>query len=116
MPGIPPGDYTLRVVARNPPRGERKVIRNRLWMHGDDVYCITSLVNRGWRVDGNTFTVEFASTGIATGFDCVLDRLHSRNCELDLCVCASVPLHIVYRYTYTACTYAVKKMSIYIQG
>ena len=82
--GLPPGDYTLRVIARDRARREKKVIRNRLWMHGDDVYCIINLINRGWRVEGNRFTVEFNSTGVANGFLCSVDRQGHNPCKCPL--------------------------------
>jgi hypothetical protein len=79
--GIPPGDYTLRVIAYDPVRGDKKVIRNRLWVQSDDpnnAYCITYLKNRGWRVVNGTFIVEFTATGVASGadaeFECALNR------------------------------------------
>ena len=92
--GIPPGDYTLRVVARDPVRGDRKVIRNRLWVHSDDAndpYCITYLINRGWRVEGRNFTVEFTATGIASGFVCTLDRMERIDCKILLTLDAHAP-------------------------
>ena len=82
--GIPPGNYTLRVVARDPVRGDRKVIRIRLGVHSDDAsdpYCTTYLINRGWRVEGRNLTVEFTATGIASGFECALDRMEHIECK-----------------------------------
>ena len=82
--GIPPGDYILRVIARDPVRGDRKVIRNRLGVHSDDAsdpYCTTYLINRGWRVEGRNLTVEFTATGIASGFECALDRMEHIECK-----------------------------------
>ena len=61
------------------------MIRNRLWVHSDDAndpYCITYLINRGWRVEGRTFTVEFTATGIASGFECALDRMEHIDCKI----------------------------------
>ena len=80
--GIPPGDYTLRVIAFDPIRkGDKAVIRNRLWVHSsdpNDPYCIMYLKNRGWGVSGNTFSVDFTGTGLASGsnaeFECSLNR------------------------------------------
>ena len=82
--GIPHGDYTLRVIATNPLTNETKVIRNRLWVHSEDAndpYCITYLINRGWRVEGRNFTVEFTATGVATGFKCSLDKKGHHDCK-----------------------------------
>ncbi len=82
--GIGHGDYTLRVIARDParPQDGRTVIRNRLWVHGDDVYCIAGLQNRGLTINGNNATVEFYSTGAPSSFACVLDRSEIiENCE-----------------------------------
>ena len=86
--GIPPGDYTLRVIAYDPVRGDKKVIRNRLWVQSDDpnnAYCITYLKNRGWRVVNGTFIVEFTATGVASRadaeFECALNRNKPVPCE-----------------------------------
>ena len=89
--GIPPGDYTLRVIAYDPLRGEdRAVIRNRLWVHSSDPidqYCIMYLKNRGWGVSGNTFSVDFTGTGEASGpnaeFECSVDRQPHEPCEYE---------------------------------
>lgn len=82
---IPHGDYTLRVIARDParPSERRTVIRNRIWVHGDDVFCVTGTQNRALTINGNNATVEFYSTGIVTNFRCVLDRSEIiENCKL----------------------------------
>lgn len=86
--GIPHGDYTLRVIAYDPIRGDRQVIRSRLWVHSDDVndpYCILYLTNRGWRVVNGMFIVDFAGTGEASkpdaAFECSLDRNTPVPCE-----------------------------------
>ena len=82
--GIPPGDYSLKVIARDPVRRDRKAITNRLWVNSDDIndpYCFTHLINHGWRVEGRNFTVEFTATGIATGFVCTLDRTEHNDCK-----------------------------------
>ena len=86
--GIAPGDYTLRVIAYDRVRGDRQVIRSRLWVHSEDAsdpYCITYLINRGWRLEGDMFTVEFAATGAASGadaeFECSVDRDIHESCE-----------------------------------
>ena len=86
--GIPPGDYTLRVIAYDPVRGDRKVLRSRLWVQSDDPndgYCIIYPINRGWRVVNDTFMVEFAATGLASGanaeFECSLNGNKPVSCE-----------------------------------
>ena len=76
--------FTLRVVALDPVTGKKLVLRSRLWVHSEDAsdpYCITYLINRGWRVEGDMFTVEFAATGAASGFQCSLDRTPHVPCE-----------------------------------
>jgi len=88
--GVPPGDYNLKVMARDPVRGDRKVIYNHLWVNSDDIndpYCFTHLINRGWRVEGRNFTVEFTATGIATGFVCTLDRTEHTVCKYYMYPC-----------------------------
>ena len=86
--GMPHGDYTLRVIATDPIRGDRQVIRSRLWVHSDDAndpFCILYLRNRGWRVVKDVFVVEFAGTGLASradaAFECILDRTTPVPCE-----------------------------------
>ena len=85
---MPHGDYTLRVIATDPIRGDRQVIRSRLWVHSDDAndpYCILYLRHRGWRVVDDTFIVDFAGTGAASrsdaAFECSLDRTAHVPCE-----------------------------------
>ncbi|XP_064395240.1 uncharacterized protein LOC135342430 isoform X2 [Halichondria panicea] len=74
--GIPHGDYTLRVIARDParPLDGRTIVRNRIWVHGDNVFCVTGSQNRALTINGNNATVEFYSTGVVTGYKCVLDH------------------------------------------
>ena len=78
---ILPGDYTLRVVARDPSTGERKVIRRGFRIFGDNIYCTVVLINRGVTVDGNNVTVEFAGSGIVTQYACIMDRQEYMPCE-----------------------------------
>ena len=62
------------------------MIRSTLLVHSDnhsDPFCTTYLINRGWRVEGRNVTVEFTSTGIASGFECALDRGEHVNCKCD---------------------------------
>ena len=77
--------FTLRVVALDPAtRKKLAVLYSRLWVHSEDTsdpYCITYLINRGWRVEGDMFTVEFVATGAASGFQCSLDRAPHVPCE-----------------------------------
>lgn len=82
--GIPPGDYTLRVIARDPDRPNEAVAitRNRLWMHGDDVFCITGLTNRGVVVDGNSVRIDFDTTGVVQSHRCSLDRAEYFDCKI----------------------------------
>ena len=81
--GIPHGDYTLRVIARDPSRPNERaaIVRNRLWVHGDDIFCVTHLINRGNVVDGNTVTIEFRATGIVESYLCSLDRTEYFECK-----------------------------------
>ena len=81
--GIPPGDYTLRVVARDPsrPRERRAVARNRIWVHGDDEFCVVVLQNRARTIDGNSVTFEFEGTGLTNGYRCILDRTEFVECK-----------------------------------
>ena len=76
-----PGRKVLRVIARDHVRKEKQIIQAILPVPEDDHFCHTYLINRRWRVEGSTFTVEFTSTGIASGFMCVLDRQDMKNCK-----------------------------------
>ena len=53
--------------------GDKKVITNNLLLHRDESYCAIYLINHGWRVEGQTFAVDFSSTGEATQFTCSLN-------------------------------------------
>ncbi len=80
------------MIARDParPSERRTVIRNRIWVHGDDVFCVTGTQNRALTVNGNNATVEFYSTGVVTGFTCVVDRSEIiENCKLIVFTCRS---------------------------
>ena len=73
--GVPFGDYILRIVARdisNPQ--ERTVLRKKISVPVDDNFCIVGLWNRGLTVSGDSATIDFYSIGVATRFECVLDR------------------------------------------
>lgn len=84
--GIPHGDYTLRVIARDlsRPNEAPAIVRNRLWVHGDDIFCVTHLMNRGNVVNGNDVTVEFQATGIVQSYLCSLDRTEYFECKSEL--------------------------------
>lgn len=71
------------MIARDPsrPNEAAAIVRNRLWVHGDDIFCVTHLMNRGNMVDGNTVTVEFQATGIVTSYLCSLDRTEYFKCK-----------------------------------
>ena len=84
--GIPHGDYTLRVIARDisRPQEEAAIVRNRLWVHGDNIFCVTHFMNRGYVVDGNNVTVEFQATGIVQSYLCSLDRTEYFECRVSM--------------------------------
>ena len=64
------------MIARDParPLDGRTIVRNRIWVHGDNVFCVTGTQNRALTINGNNATVEFYSTGVVTGYKCVLDH------------------------------------------
>ena len=72
--GIPPGAYVLRVVAIDPFSRDRKVLNFDFFVDSEEQHCSVHLTNRGWRVEGRSFIVEFSSTGVTTGFTCSLNR------------------------------------------
>ncbi len=97
--GIPHGDYTLRVIARDParPQDGRAIARNRIWVHGDAIFCVTGTQNRVLTISGNNATIEFYSTGVVNGYKCVLDRLEIiYNCEYCVIIVQSFE-YIFYR-------------------
>ena len=49
--------------------------------------CTVHLINDGVTVNGNTATVEFASSGPTTSFQCSLDRQGFTACELVQVTC-----------------------------
>ena len=69
------------MTAKDRDRKERQVIRSILPVPVDNQFCHVYLINRLWRVQGSTFIVEFTSTGIASGYMCVLDQKSMKNCE-----------------------------------
>lgn len=91
--GIPHGDYTLRVIARDPSRPNEMpaIVRNRLWVHGDNVFCVTHLMNRGIVINGNTVTIEFQTTSAnARSHLCSLDRTAYFECKISyMCMCSN---------------------------
>ena len=79
MDDIPPGDYTLRAVARDPrrPSVEKTILRNKIRIYGTtEGTCVVHAVNTGLTVEQNTMTIHFTSTGnpTPTGYRCFLDR------------------------------------------
>ena len=96
--GLVPGDFTLRVVAVDPLISDRlnpdrrAIARNRLWVHGDDVFCVTHLKNDGVTVNQNTMTIDFYSTGDPTGFLCSFDRGEFFECKFLLSLSLSLSL------------------------
>lgn len=91
MEGLPPGNYTLRAVARDPrrPSAEKTVIRNifRIYPKGNSQACVVHAVNNGLTVEGNRMTVHFTSTGNPgpTDYRCYLDR-SSKFVECKICL------------------------------
>ena len=80
--GVPPGDYVLRIVARDPSNPQDKtVLRNAVSVPEDDEFCVVGLQNRGLTVVGNSATIEFYNIGVATRFECVLDRDTIEECK-----------------------------------
>ena len=69
-----PGGKVLRmIIAKDRVRKEWQVIRSILPVPADNQFCRVYLINCQWRVQSSTLIVEFNSTGIASGFMCVLD-------------------------------------------
>ena len=78
---VPPGRYTLRIEVRDRTTREKKVITAVLFLDASQQQCAIYLINRGYRVEGRTFTVEFSSTGAFTGFTCILNK-QENDCKL----------------------------------
>ena len=77
--GLPIGGNVLRVVAVDPVRNERAVIRNRLRVRADSRFCIVVGINGQVTVGrNNNVTIQFTGTGLTTGFQCTwIDRSHT---------------------------------------
>ena len=84
MDEIPPGDYTLRIVATDPgrPSDENAILRNRIRIRDNGV-CIIHTIRNGVTVEENTMTIDFLSTGVPgpTGYLCSLDRARFVECK-----------------------------------
>ena len=82
-----PGNYTLRVVARDPETERQEELVGRFHvssrMHSHS-FCSVHLINCGARLERGTLTVEFAGTGLASKecakFDCCLNEI-CEECE-----------------------------------
>ena len=71
---VPPGRYVLRIEAKDLSTGEKNVMATEIKLDGSEDHCTAYLINRGLRVEGQTLTVEFTSTGQFDGFMCILNR------------------------------------------
>ena len=67
----------LRIEARDLSSSETNVMATVIELDASEGYCTTYLINRGLRVEGQTLTVEFTSTGQFDGFTCILNRQRS---------------------------------------
>ena len=87
---VPPGRYVLRIEAKDITTEEKNVISTAIELDGSEDHCTTHLINRGLRVEGQTLTVEFNSTGRFNGFTCTLNR-DSSQCMFhhDKYICSS---------------------------
>ncbi len=81
MSEIPPGDYTLRIIARRPSK-EKAILRNKLRIR-DNGACVIHSISNGLRVTENRMTIGFLSTGEPgpTGYLCSLDRKKFVECK-----------------------------------
>ena len=50
------------------------MINIELVLNSSEEHCAVHLINRGWRVEDKVLTVEFSTTGSATGFLCSVNR------------------------------------------
>ncbi len=73
---IPPGDYTLRIVARRPSK-EKAILRNKLRIR-DNGACIIHSISNGLRVTENRV---FLSTGKPGPIGYLLDRKQFVECK-----------------------------------
>ena len=84
MSGIPPGDYTLRIIATDPrrPSDKKAILRNKLRIR-DNGACMIHTISNGLRVTENRMTIDFLSTGQPgpTGYLCSLDRTRFIECK-----------------------------------
>ena len=69
---LEPGDYTLRIIARND-KDDRSAVSRRLFI-GDGSHCTVHLINSGLSMYGDNAKVEFATTGLpVTDVRCTVD-------------------------------------------
>ena len=112
--GLPHGDYTLRVIARDPARlqDRRVVIRNRVLVRGDDMFCVTGTQNQALTISGNNATVEFYSTGRVTSYKCVVDRREIiENCKSVTGCSSKLPYNSLPSFSVTLCIATVAHTS-----
>ena len=88
-PNVPPGKYVLRIEAKDLSSGEKNVMTTVIELDASEDHCTTHLINRGLRVEGQTLTVEFTSTGQFDGFTCILNR------RMSLCKFSPGKSHII---------------------
>ena len=75
---VPPGSYVLRIEARDLSTGEKNVMPTAIELDANEEHCTTYLINRGLRVEDRTLIVEFTSTGLFSGFTCILNGQSSQ--------------------------------------
>ena len=76
-----PGVYTLRIVASNR-RPDKEFLKRRFEITNDTERCTLHLINNGVTVTSNdTASVEFASRGPVTGYNCFLDKMKPFKCK-----------------------------------
>lgn len=72
---IEPGDYILRVVARND-KDDRAAVSRRIFVSNGS-HCAVHLINSGLTIYGDNAKVEFATTGLPiSGITCTVDSQH----------------------------------------
>ena len=84
---MPPGRYSMRIIASDPATRERAVLRGYFYIPKlnpltRELPCGATIINTSSERQGSAAKVQFRGTGSARSFECRLDRGENRSCEL----------------------------------
>ena len=84
---MPPGKYSMRIIASDPATRERAVLRGYFYIPKlnpltRELPCGATVINTSSEQQGSAVKVEFRGTGSARSFQCRLDKGDNRTCKL----------------------------------